>query len=356
MPRGRFYNTGFCLLALAAGPLSAWVGSRQTVVMRATGSPGRVETLRSVAALPPHIAGQFRDPAGFAQLPSGDYLVFDRRGHTVYRVDRALESVSPLVSIGTEAGRILLPFGFDLDPTGLLVLADSPGSVDRIQWFSTGGARLGGFTLRPRPDARVQFEGITLNGVSTLRVTAHQTVLLNQPETGSLITEYDFSGHVVRTIGRLRTTGHEGTPLVHLALNSGFPLPIPSGGYYFVFRGGEPHFQRYSAAGALMFDRAIQGRELDRLIQTLPTSWNRAGTSPDTTVPIVRSIVRAAAVDATGELWVSFTLPYTYVYDDDGEKRRTIQLHGAGLLAPSSLFFAPDGRLLVTPGGYVFRP
>jgi hypothetical protein len=354
MSRGRFYIIGLCaFLSGIAEPLSARLDGRQ--VLRPASS-SRVETLRSIAALPPDLAGQFAEPTGFAQLPSGDYLVFDRRGHTVFRVDPGFGAARPLVSIGIEPGRILLPFGFDVDPTGLIVLGDAPGAAERIQVFSTGGTRLGGFSLPPRPDARVQFEGFTLNGVSTLRATPRQTVLLNQPETGSLITEYDFSGQVVRTIGRLRATGHESTQLLHLALNSGFPLPIPSGGYYFVFRGGEPHFQRYSAAGALMFDRAIQGRELDRLIQTLPTSWNRAGTSPDTAVPIVRSIVRAAAVDATGQLWVSFTLPYTYVYDDDGEKRRTIQLHGAGPLVPSSLFFAPDGRLLVTPGGYVFRP
>jgi hypothetical protein len=351
MPRAGFYNIGLSAF-LTAIAIPALEG-RQTVRLAAS---GRVETVRSIAALPPDLAGQFAEPAGFVQLPSGDYLVFDRRGHTVFRVDPGFGAARPLVSIGVEPGRILLPFGFDLDPTGLLVLGDAPGTTERIQVFSTGGTRLGGFSLRPRPEARVQFEGFTLNGVSTLRVTAHQTVLLNQPETGSLITEYDFSGQVVRSIGRLRATGHEATPLVHLALNSGFPLPIPSGGYYFVFRGGEPHFQRYSAAGALQFDRAIQGRELDRLIQELPTSWNRAGTPGESTVPIVRPIVRSAAVDAVGQLWVSFSVPYTYVYDDDGEKRRTIQLYGAGPLAPSSLSFAPDGRLLVTPGGYVFKP
>ena len=105
-----------------------------------------------------------------------------------------------------------------------------------------------------------------------------------------------------------------------------------------------------------MFDRAIQGRELDRAIQDLPTSWNRSTTTGETAVPIVRSLVRTAAVDAAGQLWVSLSVPYIYVYDEDGEKRRTIQLYGAGPLAPSSLSFAPDGRLLATPGGYVFKP
>jgi hypothetical protein len=354
MPRGQFYNIVLSLLILAVSasiPTDAGQpGSRPAT------SPGKVETVRSIAALPPDVAGQFAEPAGFAQLPSGDYLLFDRRGHTVFRIDRGLAVVRPLVSIGVEPGRILLPFGFDLEPTGLLVLGDSPGSTERIQVFSTDGTRVGGFSLRPRPGTRVQFEGMTLNGITTLRVTANQTILLNQPETGSLITEYDFRGQIVRTIGRLRATGHEATPLVHLAMNSGFPLPIPTGGYYFVFRGGEPRFQRYSAAGTLLFDRAIQGRELDRWMQEQPTSWGHSATAAETTLPIVRSLVRTAAVDAAGQLWVSFSLPFTYVYDEDGEKRRTIQLYGAGPLAPTSLSFAPDGRLLATPGGYVFKP
>jgi len=105
-----------------------------------------------------------------------------------------------------------------------------------------------------------------------------------------------------------------------------------------------------------MFDRAIQGRELDRWVLEQPTSWSRVAAPAETTLPVVRSLVRTAAVDAAGHLWVSFSLPFTYVYDEDGEKRRTIQLYGAGPLAPTSLSFAPDGRLLATPGGYIFRP
>jgi hypothetical protein len=33
-----------------------------------------------------------------------------------------------------------------------------------------------------------------------------------------------------------------------------------------------------------------------------------------------------------------------------------VQFRGAGILAPDSLFFARDGRLLVTPGLYEFKP
>jgi hypothetical protein len=53
---------------------------------------------------------------------------------------------------------------------------------------------------------------------------------------------------------------------------------------------------------------------------------------------------------------VSLSVPYTYVYDTQADKIRTLQLSAAGAIAPTSLFFTRDGRLLVTPGCYEFRP
>lgn len=67
------------------------------------------------------------------------------------------------------------------------------------------------------------------------------------------------------------------------------------------------------------------------------------------------SLVRAATADPAGNLWISFAVPYTYVYDPDGEKIRVVQFYGAGLLHPASLFFAGPGRLLVAPGCDEFR-
>jgi sugar lactone lactonase YvrE len=47
--------------------------------------------------------------------------------------------------------------------------------------------------------------------------------------------------------------------------------------------------------------------------------------------------------------------PVTYVYDPTGEKVHSVQFRGADVLTPNSLFFAKDGRILVTPGCYEFR-
>ena len=73
-------------------------------------------------------------------------------------------------------------------------------------------------------------------------------------------------------------------------------------------------------------------------------------------MPIVSPTIRTAAVDSTGHLWVSFVVPYTYVYDRDGEKIRTVQFRAAGIMSPGSLFFGHKGRLLVAPGLFEFNP
>ena len=51
---------------------------------------------------------------------------------------------------------------------------------------------------------------------------------------------------------------------------------------------------------------------------------------------------------------VSFVVPYTYVFDRDGDKTRTVQFRAAGIIAPNSLFFGNGDRILVTPGLYEF--
>ena len=66
--------------------------------------------------------------------------------------------------------------------------------------------------------------------------------------------------------------------------------------------------------------------------------------------------VRTAAADAGGQLWISFVEPFTYVFDADGDKVRTVQFRAAGIRSPNHLFFDTAGRLLVTPGMFVFQP
>jgi hypothetical protein len=167
---------------------------------------------------------------------------------------------------------------------------------------------------------------------------------------GSLIVEYLPTGTPLRTFGELRPTGQEKDPQVHAALNVGITLLNPKGGYYFVFLSGVPMFRKYDAAGKLVFERHIEGVELDPYVGRLPTTWPRKRGE----IPLVPATVRTAAVDAGGNLWVSLSAPYTYVYDGGGDKQHTFQFRGAGIISPTNFFFARDKRVLVTPGCYAF--
>jgi hypothetical protein len=314
-----------------------------------------VEVLRSVGGLPPHIVGLFEEPIGFQQAPSGPYYVFDRRGHTVYGVTADKTSASKLVEIGPELGRIIQPRGFDVSPTGSFVVADAPRRVQRVQVFGPMGDRLGGFTLPTSATAvPITFGQFVVSGVSSIQYSGSNLVI-SHPESGALITEYTPGGTPFRSIGRLRDTGHETDRDLHVALNVGLPVVDPTGGFYYVFVAGIPAFRKYDAAGTLLFERHIEGPELDGYLASMPTVWPTRRVE-DREAPLVTPSIRAAAADARGQLWISLNQPTTYVYDRTGDKVRTVQFRAAGIISPTSLSFTRSGRLLVTPGCYEFNP
>jgi hypothetical protein len=311
------------------------------------------DVMRSIDAVPAHVAGRFREVTGFQQSASGQYFVFDRRAHVVFGLDAKKESAWEIVHIGAEPGRIIDPTAFGVAPDGTFVVADAPEGRERIQIFTPAGFRTNGFTLPMRQTPRVMLENFVMNGIGSLQYTG-TSILLSQPETGSLVTEYTLDGGVVRTFGHLRRTGHEDDRQVHLALNSGIPLVAADGGWWFVFQTGEPLLQKYDRDGQLVFERHVQGREIDEVIARVPTTWPKRRTS-EGEVPIVSPTVRTAAVDRDGRVWIAFVVPFTYVYDRDGDKIRSVQFRAAGLVTPNSLFFGSNDRILVTPGLYEFR-
>jgi len=233
---------------------------------------------------------------------------------------------------------------------GSFAVSDAPNGRERVQLFDAGGVRTGGFILPGRGSSRVVFGTLALNGVGTLSFNG-RTVLMSHPESGWLMSEYALDGTPLRSIGQLRKTGHESDRDLHLALNAGVPIADPNGGFYFVFMAGQPAFRKYDDTGELVYERIVQGREVDPLVRALPDRWPRRRVGE---LPLVAPTVRTAAVDRSGRLWISFVIPFSYVYDVSGEKTRTVQFRGAGIIAPSSLSFNDRGRVLVTPGCYEF--
>jgi len=308
--------------------------------------------IQSTDAIPASIAGRFRDPTGFQQSASGQYFVFDRRSHVVFGIDEDKASAREIVHIGAEPGRIIDPTAFAVAPDGTFAVADAPQNRERIQIFTPAGFRTAGFTLPSRPTPRVVFENYVMNGIGSLQFTGH-SVWLSQPEHGSLVTEYALDGSTIRTVGRLRATGHDDDPPLHLALNSGIAVPNVDGTLWFVFQTGAPLLRKYDRDGTLLFERHIEGREVEEAVSKLPTTWP-VRRDADGEYPIVTPTIRTAAADRDGRLWVSLLVPDTYVFDRDGDKVRVVQFRAAGIVSPNSLFFSPRGHVLVTPGLFEF--
>ena len=308
-----------------------------------------VEERRAIGALAAHIAAAFDEIAACQTTPAGEFIVFDRRAHAVFTVPRGAEVPKKIVQIGAEPGRILMPTAFDSAPDGSFVIADTPRDLQRLQFFLPTGTTLGGFTMPSRGAPQITLGSMFLSGLASLEYTG-QTVLISQPENGALVIEYLPTGTPLRTFGELRATGQENDPAVHAALNVGIVLLNPKGGYYFVFLSGVPAFRKYDATGKLVFERAIQGVELDPYVGKMPTTWPRRRGD----IPIVPAMVRTAAVDGDGNLWISLVAPYTYVYDASGDKRHILQFRAAGIVMPTQFFFTKDRRVIVTPGCYTF--
>lgn len=165
------------------------------------------EVLTAVNAIPAHISGRFRDPRGFGQSAFGQYFVFDSRGHTVYGVDEAMDSVWPIVEIGAEPGRIIEPTAFAVAADGSFVVADAPRGQGRIQVFTPAGFLIAGFLLPGEVRARLTLGGSVISGIGTLQYTG-ASILISQPEFGALVTEYTPDG---RPHPELRASASDGT-------------------------------------------------------------------------------------------------------------------------------------------------
>lgn len=308
------------------------------------------EVLQPVFALPPHVVNRFELPVSFVVTSTGDYLVLDRRAHTVFRMDAAGREVTPILGIGQEAGRVLRPTAIALSDDDILAVLDGPGAYQRLQYFTPRGTLIGLFylTILGTPGVVVNDQVVSGAGAMAFDGT---TFWFTAPERGTLLFQIDTAGTVLRQVGHLRETGHESNRGLHAALNAGMPVVDPRGGIFFVFQTGRPMLRKYSTDGTLLFERHIEGPELDPIIQRLPTRW---ATPDDGSRPLPAPVVRTAAADRQGRLWVVLQTGHVYVYDGTGEKIRTVTFGGATPTLTSSLFFTRNGRLLTGPGGYEF--
>ena len=260
-----------------------------------------------------------------------------------------------IVQIGAEPGRIIDPTAFAVAPT-----APSSSPTRRTAASASRSSR--------RPDSAIG--GFLLPGALKARVAArqqraerHRIAAVHRHVDPDVAAGDRRPDHRVHAAGRREpddriAAARPATKTireVHLALNSGIPLVDPAGGFFFVFQTGEPVFHKYDRDGQLVFERHIAGsRDRSRSSPTCRRR-GRSGRRAKARCRWCAPTIRTAAVDRAGHLWIAFVVPYTYVFDRDGDKIRTVQFRGAGIVAPNSLFFGKKGRLLVTPGLYEFE-
>jgi hypothetical protein len=309
-----------------------------------------VDVLEPLFALPAHVVNRFEQPASFVVTTTGDYLVLDRRAHTVLRLDARGRVVKSILGIGHEPGRVLRPMSIALSDDDILAVLDAPDNFQRLQYFTPEGMLIGGFYL-PVLGTHSLVVGNQILGGSGAMAFGGRTFWFNAPAWGALMSELDTTGTVLRHVGHLRPTGHEATKALHEALNTGVPVVDPTGGMFFVFQTGRPLLRKYDARGVLLFERHIEGPELDPIIARLPDRWD---TPDDGSRPLPAPVVRTAAADRSGKLWVALQTGHVYVYDGTGEKVRTLVFGGPSPDLTSSLFFTRSGRVLTGPGGYEF--
>lgn len=327
------------LLLLAMSPLAA--------------AP-RVEVLTPISSLAPDLVGRLREPAAFAETSTGSYLVLDRRAQKVFGVDAARHTLTTLVDIGPSDGQILQPDAIAFGPNRTFAVVDQPQGYERLQIFFEDGTPLSRAHRWPAHagEERLSVNGVTFFGLGPIAL-GRETIIAGGQQPGALMTELDRDGNGLRHIGQMRPTGHESDPLVHRALNAGIPLIASDGSFIWVFTTGAPLIRKYAADGTLLYERHVEGPELDGTIQSLPERYpTRAVNGRE--YPAVVSTVTAAGIDTGDRVWISLRVPFTYVYDRTGEKVRTVQFRGTEAMTPTSFFFTRAGTVLVTPGAFEF--
>jgi len=118
---------------------------------------------------------------------SGKYFVSDFEHNRVVVLDDHLNKERQIGLIGSGPGRLIHPSDISVSRDGTIYVVDSGN--DRIQRFSTDGRYTGEFRT-------TLFEGFG--------VDSRDTVYLNQPEKGSLVTVYSDSGQQLRSFGKLK--------------------------------------------------------------------------------------------------------------------------------------------------------
>ena len=297
----------------------------------------RVETLRSVGGLPAHIAGRFNDLSICRQTERRD--VPRLRSPLAHRVQRRLPT-QPTAPTRDRARSAPSPDACcsrtpsTPRPDGTFVVADAPENRTRMQVFVSPAGRGWRGSRCPRLASRCS--STASRSPASGRSSPLGPLRLLQPARKRLA---DRRARTRRRVGpRLRRAARNRSRAGSCAASRAQQRPRrpqPRRGLLLrVRRRADRRSGSTTTRGALVFERHIEGVELDAYMRDRPTRVASPQDRSDGEFPIVRPVVRAAAADrerqrcgsrSTCRSPTSTTVAAT--------RQRIVQFRGAGLLS-----------------------
>jgi peroxiredoxin len=191
---------------------------------------------------------------------SGKYFVSDLKSNRVLVLNEHQQVEREIGGIGSGPGRLLHPNNIGVSNDGELYVYDAYN--DRIEGFAADGSY------------KSEFQTTRFKGFG---VTPKGEIYLGQPEKGSLITVYTGSGKRLRSFGQLKKFSEIYGPkfsykddLYRLGINR-INLAIDKDGNTYVSFMLAPLIQKYNPEGQLLFERRLEGPEIDHLTRVLLT-------------------------------------------------------------------------------------
>lgn len=231
-------------------------------------------------------------PSSIVSSSSGDLFVLDNMNHRVlvFREGRFLRQIG---QIGQGEGDLHQPVAMCIDKNDRLYIVDQENK--RIQIFLSDGS----------PYGRFQADTET----NTITVDSLGEILINNPNSGDLVTVYSAQGRKVRTMGELAPVslgypGHARDEDLKPFLGRAYLLADESGIYIVHFF--MPLVRKITENGELLWERRLEGKPVEELARTF---WGEPGSRPAKSVRSLdhrqfTNIIACAAIAEDGRLLV----------------------------------------------------
>jgi DNA-binding beta-propeller fold protein YncE len=266
----------------------------------------------------------------------GLYVVSERSRNSVLVIDGQLSVRKVIGGIGSGPGRLFRPGHLNVASDGVIYVQD--GGNERIQSFDFDGHFLGGFQT-------TQYMGFAAG--------AGGEVYLGQPERGALVTVYSRDGRVLRSFGKTKTLSEVyGTEQAardeqfRNAINR-VHLTVDADGSVLVNFALAPILQKYTRQGELVFERRLEGPEVDALTQEVLSEFGGQHLVMSLDGFPERLMSLEAVALPGGEINVVLIDGSIYVADAEGRKVGIVRPRARQKFTPEMTGVSPAGELML---------